>query len=370
MKKVSKRISEPIRVLQIGMHDKIGGVETYLMNYYRNIDRSKVQFDFINTYDNLCFGSEILKLGGNIYNLPSEKSNPYKYFKQLKNIMKKYKIIHINMLSAANILPVMAAKAAGVKHIIVHSHNSNTPSGVLRKVLDKLNRNYLMKNATEFWACSRLAGEWLFGLSICSGNKFKLIYNAVDSSFFNYDMRNRKKIRKELNIDNKFVIGHVGRFCYQKNHDFLIRMFNLYLKTNPDSVLLLIGEGELKSSIKNIVDNFGINDKVLFLGTTNKVYEYLSVFDLFVLPSRFEGLPVVGIEAQAVGINCIFSDLISSELKINDNVVFSPLDEKIWVDKINCVKSLKLKDNNIHNNYDIFKESKKLEKEYFKLFYD
>ena len=246
----------------------------------------------------------------------------------------------------------------------------NTPSGVLRKVLDKLNRNYLMKNATEFWACSRLAGEWLFGLSICSGNKFKLIYNAVDSSFFNYDMRNRKKIRKELNIDNKFVIGHVGRFCYQKNHDFLIRMFNLYLKTNPDSVLLLIGEGELKSSIKNIVDNFGINDKVLFLGTTNKVYEYLSVFDLFVLPSRFEGLPVVGIEAQAVGINCIFSDLISSELKINDNVVFSPLDEKIWVDKINCVKSLKLKDNNIHNNYDIFKESKKLEKEYFKLFYD
>ena len=367
MKKVSKKKHQPLRILQIGMHDKIGGVETYLMNYYRNIDKTIIQFDFINSYNKLCFDDEIKKLGGKIYNLPSEKKNPFKYFSGMKKIMKKYDVVHINMLSAANILPILAAKQSKVKRIIVHSHNSNTPTGLLRKIMDKLNRNYLRKNATDYWACSSLAGEWLFGSKICSRDNFSLIHNAVDNNIFNYNLSVRKKIRKDLNIDDKYVIGHVGRFCYQKNHEFLIKMFDLYQKSNPDSILLLIGEGELKEEIEKMVNEYDLNDKVLFLGITDKVYEYLSVFDLFVLPSRFEGLPVVGIEAQAVGINCIFSNLISSELKINDNVEFLPLDENIWLNGINNIKNKKLAVNNVKIDYDIVKESNKLIEKYLNI---
>ena len=150
--------NKPIRILIIGMHDKIGGVETFLMNYYRSIDRKKFQFDFISIYDKLCFEDEIIRMGGWIYKICSEKRNPLKYYIQLSNLIKKnkYRIIHINMLSAANILPVIVAKNQKIKHIILHSHNSNTPDGKLRKLLNILNKPFLHLG-TDFFACSRLA---------------------------------------------------------------------------------------------------------------------------------------------------------------------------------------------------------------------
>lgn len=359
-------MEEPIRVLIIGMHDKIGGVETFLMNYYRNINRDKVQFDFISIYNKLCFEDEIKSLGGRVYTICSEKVNPIKYCSQLKKIIKEnnYGIVHINMLSAANILPVIIAKKQKVKHIIIHSHNSNTPSGLLRKLLNTLNKPFLHLG-TDFFACSKLAGEWLYGKKFLNTHPLKIINNAVDLDNYEFNPKTRENIRKELNCDDKFVIGHVGRFCYQKNHEFLIDVFYEVQKEDKDAMLLLIGEGELKEEIQKKVEKMNIQNNVIFLGTTDKVQNYLQAMDLFVLPSRFEGLPVVGIEAQASGTKCLFSSNITKETKITDNTEFVGMNIQEWKRKIlNCKNISKKNKNVIDDRYNIKIASNELEKIY------
>lgn len=362
-------MEEPIRILIIGMHDKIGGVETFLMNYYRNIDRNKVQFDFISIYDKLCFENEIKSLGGRVYRICSEKVNPIKYCKQLEKIIREnnYKIVHINMLSAANILPVIVAKRQKIKRIIIHSHNSNTPSGLLRKLLNTLNKPFLHLG-TDFFACSKLAGEWLFGKNFLKKHELKIINNAVDIDKYKFNAKTRENIRNELECREKFVIGHVGRFCYQKNHDFLINVFYEVQKEDKDMILLLIGEGELKEEIQEKVKKLNIQDNVIFLGTTNKVQNYLQAMDLFVLPSRFEGLPVVGIEAQASGTKCLFSNNITKETKIVDNTEFLDLNVQEWKNAIlNCKNVSKEYENVIDDKYNIRVASKELEKIYISM---
>lgn len=360
--------TDPIRILIVGMHDRIGGVETFLMNYYRNIDRNEVVFDFISTYNALCFGDEIKELGGKIYNICSEKKNPIRYCKQLSSILKEnnYNIIHINMLSAANILPVLVAKNQKIKHIIIHSHNSNTPSGLLRKVLNSLNKTFLCLG-TDFFACSELAGEWLFGKELLKKHNLTIIHNAIECEKYSYNEETRQKVRKELKLEKKFVVGHIGRFSYQKNHEFLIDIFYEIQKQKAESILLLIGEGELETSIRKKVLDLGIEDEVVFLGITNKVEEYLQAMDVFVLPSRFEGLPVIGVEAQASGIECFFSDNITTEAKINDNVSFISLKEspKEWADKI-LKKNHKRVQGKL-DKYDIKTNAKILQMKYEKM---
>lgn len=354
-----------IRILILGMHDKIGGVETFLMNYYRNLDRSKIQFDFISIYDELCFEDEILKLGGKIYKIPSEKKHPLKYCKELEKVMNtnKYRIIHINMLSAANILPILIAKKQKIKHIIVHSHNSNTPSGGLRKILNIINKPFL-KLATDYWACSELAGKWLFGKKILQTNRLTVINNAIDIEKYQYNENTRNEIRKQLQIQDKLVIGNIGRFAYQKNHEFLIDIFYEIQKQNKNTILLLIGEGELKEKIEQKVKMLNIEDKVILLGTTNKVYQYLQAMDVFILPSRFEGLPVTGIEAQASGVECFLSEEITKEVKVNSNLSFISLKEDsiYWANKI--LKATHERNLDKLNAYDIKINVKKLEKKY------
>ncbi len=361
-------VSNIIRVLQIGMHDEIGGVETYLMNYYRNIDRTKIQFDFINPYNKLCFENEINELGGVIYKIPNFKKNPIGYYRKIKKIIKEnnYQIVHINMLSSANILPVIATKKCKVRHIIVHSHNNNIPTGIIRRILDKVNKKVVLKYATDLFACSDLAGLWMF-----ENQNFTLIENAIDLTNFKFSINIREKIRKELKVDDKFVIGHVGRFCYQKNHEFLIDVFNQVQKEIKNAVLILIGAGKLEEEIKKKVNDLNINNKVIFLGTTDKVNEYFNAMDLFVLPSRFEGLPVVGIEAQALNLKCFLSQNITKKAKMIDKTEFLPInDAKIWADSIKDYINNKNNENieeNFPKEYDIKYAAKKLEKIYEKM---
>ena len=364
---------EPIRVLIIGMHDKIGGVETFLMNYYRNMDRNKIQFDFISIYDKLCFEDEIQQLGGKVYKICSEKRNPIKYYRQLNKIIEdnQYRIVHINMLSLANILPIIVSKSRKVKHIIVHSHNSNTPSGILRKILNYINKPFL-HFATDFFACSELAAQWMFGKRILKKHNCKIINNAIELDKYKFNEDLRSNIRKKLNIENKFVIGHVGRFSYQKNHEFLIDVFYEVQKEEKNAILLLIGEGELEEEIQKKVKRLGIESNVIFLGTTDRVQDYLQAMDLFILPSRFEGLPVVGIEAQASGTKCIFSKNITSEVKVTNNVEFIGLNENIekWKEEILKNKEKYKKDidsNEIFEKYEIKKTSKELTDIYMKM---
>ncbi len=348
---MTKVFKEPIRILQIGMHNQIGGVETYLYNYYKNINKNKIQFDFINSYDSLCFEDDLKDMGANIYKVPNFKKNPIGFYRSIKKIIQhnNYQIVHINMLSAANILPVLAAKKSKAKHIIVHSHNNDTPTGFLRKALDKINKKVLLKNATDFFACSDLAGQWMFG-----NHKFTIIENAIDLTKFKPNKDIRKRIRKELKVEDKFVIGHIGRFSYQKNHEFLIDVFNEVQKKIKNAVLLLIGTGELEQKIKNKVNDLKLNDKVIFFGTTDKVNEYFNAMDLFVLPSRFEGFGIVAIEAQATKIKTILSTNVPASVNVSNLAEFLPIsDYKIWS---NHIKKYFKNSNKISEEQDFPKE--------------
>lgn len=318
------------RILIVGMHPDIGGVETFIMNYFRHIDRTKIMFDFINWYDHICFEEEIIQLGGKIFNIVDVKKNPLKNYIQLKNIMKNYEIIHIQMLSAANIIPLLAAKKAKVKHRLVHSHNGNTPKSIIKSILHLINRSFIIKNSTELLACSNLAGRWMF-----KGNKFRVINNAIEINKYAYNKDKRTRVRKELNIQNELVIGHIGRFAEQKNHVFLIEVFEKIVKLNSNTLLLLVGTGSELEKIKNKVEKLNLTNKVKFLGLRNDIADILQAIDIFLLPSLFEGLPVTGIEAETSGVQCFFSKNISQEINIT-NSYFIDLNEKPekWAEKI------------------------------------
>ena len=323
-------------------------------------------------YEQLCFSNEIKKNDGKIYNVCNVKRNPIKYYFELKKILteNKFDIVHINLLSLANILPILASKKANIKNIVLHSHNASTPKGIIRKILNKINRVFAIKNSTHLFACSKLAGEWMFG----KNKKITIINNAVNFEKFSYNSNIREKIRKELKIEEKFVIGHIGRFSEQKNHTFLIDIFKKVAEKNDNAILLLIGEGELKETIKIKVNKYNLQDRVIFMEPVKNVNDYYQAMDVFVLPSLFEGLPVVGIEAQVSCTNCIFSKSITNELKLTDFCEFVGLDESIekWVDTILKYINKNKNDNSIKNtlldnHYNIVKETKKIEKIYYDL---
>lgn len=323
---------EPIRILQCVSNMDRAGIETMLMNFYRNIDRNKVQFDFLcNKSKSGDYDEEIKKLGGKIYVSPG--LNPFKWFKYqkyMKNLFKKhpeYKIIHCQN-EAMGFPALYAAKKAKIPVRIAHSHNTTTRFDLKWPI--KIIYKYLLRTvATDFVACSHAAGKYLFGKDV------KVINNAIDIGKFTYNESIRKKIRKNMKLDKKFVIGHVGRFEPQKNHKFLVKMFNEYQKQDKNAVLLLIGTGSLENEIKKMVHKLNLEDKVIFTGNISNVNEMYQVMDIFVLPSFHEGLPVVGIEAQISGLKCILSNRITEEVKITDNIEFLPIDDyNNWIEQI------------------------------------
>ncbi|MDF2907930.1 MAG: glycosyl transferase group 1 family protein, partial [Herbinix sp.] len=328
-------MSEPIRVLQIVPNMQAGGLETLIMNIYRNIDRSKVQFDFLVHYTSRYFyDDEIEKFGGKIYRLSFREDNNFiKYIKDLNYFFSthKYEIVHCHMASTA-IFTLGVAKKYGVSNRILHSHNSSTDStikGKAKGVLLKVSKSY----ANKYFACGVAAGKFLYGIK-----QFEVIHNAIDVEKFAYAQRKDDPILNAL--EDKFVIGHVGRFTEQKNHIFLIDIFKDYHAQNSNSVLLLIGEGELRNEIEDKVNKLGLKDSVVFYGTSIDMQSIYKCFDVFLLPSLFEGLPVVGIESQAAGIECLYSDKITKEVEMTDLIKFLPIDSgtEPWVnalDKIN-----------------------------------
>lgn len=362
---------EPLRVLQFGMTPNPGGVESFIMNYYRKINHKKIQFDFVNMYEKIAYEDEIEELGGNVYKVPHFKKNPIKNYFEIKKIIKEnnYNIIHVNMLSAAYIYPILAAKKCKIKCIIAHSHNSSTPPGIVRKILDNFNKTKL-KHATHFFACSKKAGKWLFG-DINEGKKIKIINNAIDTSKYVYDVNTRKSVRNSLKIKDKFVVGHVGRFQYQKNHEFLIDVFYGVLKNQPNAILLLIGEGDEKSKIIDKVKELGIEDNVIFMGTRSDVNELMQAMDIFLLPSHFEGNPLVAIEAQAAGLKCILSDTITNEVKIIQSVSFMSINNSpdSWINEITKYQNGYKRENAYQKvkstGYDVDSEVKWMEKFYY-----
>lgn len=333
---------KPIRVLQVFAEMNTGGAETMIMNIYRHIDRDKIQFDFIvHTEEKCTFDDEIERLGGRIYRVPRYVvRNHNVYLKAWKNFFEnhlEYKIIHGHVRSTAAIYLWVAKKYKLTT--IAHSHNTSSGKGV--SAIAKNILQYPISNIADYLlACSITAGVWLFGEKAVLKDNFRIVNNAIHANDFKFSDDIRTLKRAELGLDEKFVIGHVGRFHAQKNHDFLIDIFKEFHDINRNSTLLLVGDGELRKSISDKVDDLNLSDSVIFTGIRQDVPELFQAMDVLVFPSLFEGLPVTLIEAQATGLKSVISDQITKEVDLTDLIVFQPLvsSAKGWAKVIDSVK--------------------------------
>lgn len=362
---------EPIRVAHIIGKWVGGGVESVVMNYYRHIDRTKVQFDFICDDDstNIPY-EEIDSLGGRVILIPPYQKI-FKYHRVLKKVLteRKYKIVHshINTLS---VFSLCAAKSAGVPVRIAHSHSTSNKSEYLKNGLKFILKPFSKLFATRYIACTEYAGRWLFGdREFELGNVF-ILNNAIDVENFEYNKELRDLKRKELSIDDEtFVIGHIGRFVEQKNHRFLIDVFYKFHCEYPNSILLLVGQGPLMQEIKDKVNSLKLNEAVQFLGQREDVSELYQAFDLFLFPSLYEGLGMVMIEAQCSGLPCVASTDVPVDSKINNNVSYLSLNSRIedWTEEISRMLQSQREINyqlmNI-SGFDIQTEVLKLEEKY------
>lgn len=343
------------RLLCLVSNMNAGGAETFLMKVYRNINRNMYQMDFcINVIDKCFYEDEIKKMGGKVYRIPSRTSNYKEHNKRLKSIIEEncYSYVLVVSSSSTSFLDLKVAKKAGSKVRAIRSSNSQGAKGI-NKIIHSAGKLLFSKYANVMIAPSDLAAQYLFGKKAIENGQVEFLHNAVDLNYFKYDCLARARIRDKYAIgENTLLIGHVGRFYKQKNHMFLIDVFYEVQKRKPDSVLLLVGDGDLVCMIKEKVKKLNIEDKVLFLGTRSDIPDLLSAMDVFVFPSFYEGMPNTVIEAQATGLPCIISDTITKEASITDKVEFLSLSSSAtyWAKKvIDCNNSQT--DRNTHNAF-------------------
>lgn len=305
-----------IRILHCVNKMDRAGLETMIMNYYRNIDREKCQFDFLtHRKDSGAYDEEIKKMGGRIFHAPRLVPGNYiKYFKYMKKFFREhpeYKIVHSH-IDTMSFFPLLAAKKSDIKLRISHSHTSKLDFD-FKFPIKFLAKKLLPKVANCYMACGKKAAKFLYK----KRKNVIFVNNAIDLNRFKFCEENRKKVRKELRIDeNAIVIGHIGRYIYIKNQMFLIDLIAELLKNDNRYILILVGSGNDEQLLKDKAMKLGIEKKIFFIKDCNDVQKYYSAFDLFLMPSLFEGLPLVGIEAQANGLTSLFSDKISNEIII------------------------------------------------------
>lgn len=315
---------EPIRILHVLGTTQLGGAESRIMDLYRHVDRERVQFDFlVHTGGEGFFDKEIRELGGRIFRVPRFRFyNYFSYKKAVKNFFEEnheFRAVQGHITSTAAIyLPV--AKRAGIPLIIAHARSAGVDKGI-KGVLTRLLRRNLSKKADFLFTCSELAGISVFGRKAVEAGKTVFVPNAIDCEAFEYDGLRRGKMREELGLSGKYVIGHVGRFHYAKNHEYLLQVFAaLCKKGEKEYALLLLGEGGGMEAAKKQAEDLGISDRVLFAGNKRNVYDYYQAMDYFVYPSRFEGLPGTVVEAQVSGLRCLMSDSICTEVMATELV--------------------------------------------------
>jgi glycosyltransferase involved in cell wall biosynthesis len=338
IKRVGISDEYPIRILHVVTQMNRNGLESRTMDLYRNIDRNKIQFDFFTHRKTQGqFDDEIRELGGKVYY--NNELSPFRFIQYIKTLEKffrenKYAIVHAHLNTSSTWI-LLAAKKAGVPIRIAHSRNSGMERNwkALFKILSRL---FINIPTTHKFACSRQAGEWLFGKKgILPPEHFKVIPNAIDTSKLTYSEEKRKLVRNELGLTNELAIVNVGRLTYQKNHFFLLDIFRSIIEIKPNSKLFLIGEGELRADIERRIELLGLTNKVLLLGTQKDVGKYLQAMDVFIFPSHFEGFGTVVIESQCIGLPTLASDVLPKETKITDRLEFLSLQDNstIWARK-------------------------------------
>lgn len=350
-----------IRVLQVVNIMDRAGIETMLMNYYRVLDKTKVQFDFL-THRPVqgAYDEEIRALGGKIYYAPRLYPQNYKeYFGYMHKFFEEhgeYEIVHSH-IDAMSYLPLLAAKKAGIPVRIAHSHSTAIDFD-FKWLLKQLFRKKIVKVATNYAACSLEAGRYLFGKK-----DVKIIYNALNIEKYGYNVQVRDKKRKELNLDGKYVIGHVGRFTKAKNHMFILNVFNKLAEKDQSYFLLLIGKGELMGEVQNYIRAKKLQNRVLILSDRDDVCQLYQAMDLFVFPSKYEGLGMGAVEAQISGLKTIVSDQVPKEVKVSDELEVLKLDENLWIEKIFHTQ-LEQRKTKYCENYDVKKTVMDLKKYY------
>ena len=338
MNQGKKDIGRPIRILQVLGSMNHGGAQSFIMNLYRNIDRSKIQFDFVvHTLDEGIYDNEINILGGKIFPCPKYTGkNHFEYVSWWKTFFREhpeYYVIHGHVRSTAFIF-LNIAKHYGLV-TISHSHSTSSGKG-LKAIVKNIMQYPIRYTADYLFACSKVAGDWLFGNKACASDKFHIVNNSIDAERFTFDEKIRCEKRKEFNLQDKFVIGHVGRFTPEKNHSGLIKIFKEVHDIKNNSVLLLVGDGELRQTIEVEIENLGLKDSVIFAGVRSDIDELMQAMDIFVFPSLWEGLGIVVIEAEASGLRSIVANTIPKETFITDLVEALPLKEspEVWAKKI------------------------------------
>jgi glycosyltransferase involved in cell wall biosynthesis len=372
-------MEKTVRILNVTTVLRAAGIESFIMNMYRNIDRTKVQFDFMVMRDEKEFyDDEIAALGGRKATISVTGKNTFiriiKESRELYKFLKKnpYSIVHIHYTTPLRALYLFAAKKAGSKVRIYHSHSAEVSGkSKIKLAIYSYYRKKIAKWATHYFACSEAAARWMFPNSILDANKSKIIYNGIDIERFAFDEKARDEIRQEYSLNGKYVLAHTGRFLDQKNHRFIIEIFRDVKKKCPEAKLMLLGTGDLLDEIKKIVTNYNLEDDVLFMGVRSDVNKFLCAADCFLMPSLYEGLPVAAVEAECSGLPCIFSDCITSEVALTNNVTFLSLDDPIdkWSDAVLSFKDTVRHDcSNIvqDKGYSIHNGVRELEKFYLK----
>ncbi|XMO86147.1 glycosyltransferase family 1 protein [Algibacter sp. AS12] len=371
----------PIRVLQVFTIMDRGGAETMIMNYYRKLDTTKVQFDFlVHRPNKAAYDDEIGALGGKIYRLPAiNPFMPNAYYKALRAFFKKhntYNIIHSH-LNTFSYFPLKMAEEFKIPVRIAHAHiainkvslrsilsGKESISESLKKIVKLQLKKRVKLHATHYFSCGDKAGNWLFG-----STPFETMNNAIDTDKFKYNPSVSATYKKEFKLENELVIGHIGRFVSQKNHAFLIKIFAAILKKQPNATLILIGDGPLKSGLQTEAQRLQIDHKIQFLGVRTDIPQLCQMMDVFVFPSFYEGLPVTLIEAQAASLKIIASDSITKEVRLTNNISFVSIDETadVWAQKIltlDTSKKIDQSQNIIEGNYDIISNTQNIQSFY------
>lgn len=364
-----------IKILHFPIRNSNGGVTRFAMNLWKFIDHDRFQFGFATCSKHLSFEKKIINEGCKVHYISCyAEENAEQFCKELKEILADgYDVIHIQTNWWKSFYAEQAAREAGVKVILIHAANTfvdiNDDDEREKEIIshEECKKNFPAELATHFIACSKEAADFLFGSQI-PRNKIDIFHYALDINRFQYNEEKRNRIRESLNTTDKFVIGNVGRMAYQKNHKFLVECFYEVQKREDKAILLLLGDGPLENEIRSQVKQYGIEEKVIFTGAVDNVEDYLQAMDVFAFPTRFEGLGIVLIEAQAAGLKCITSDMVPRETELTENIIYLELNKDKWVEEILRYKEgycrIKTDEQIKLGGYDITEEIKKLEKIY------
>lgn len=369
------------KILVFGMTDNPGGIESFIVNYYKNMDRQKIHCDFLcNFFEKAAFEEELETMGARFFHIPARHNAFFRYHKCLDDFFKEhakdYDAIWVNVCSLANIDYLSAARKYDIPVRIIHSHNAQNMDGWARGLLHHANRFRVDRYATDFWACEGDAARWFYRDDLMK--KSIIIRNAIDADKMRFDPKKRAKYRKEIHAEDAFVLGNIGRLHFQKNQAFAMDVLYEYRKINPRAVLLLVGQGMDEQKLRQKAAGLGLQDHVIFTGKQFDIQGWLSAMDFFIFPSVFEGLGMAALEAQANGLNTLATKGdIPPELKVLPSFTFQALEDgaKSWAKTIEDLRNKyperenpeKIKELFSSCGYDIHAEAKKLEKRFLEM---